>query len=60
MGTRKGRREREAGKRHRRARVYFRSGAESGTLKLGHKKLGIHMCRWLSAETRTPERALEP
>ena len=60
MDIRKGRREREAGKRHRRARVTWILGAESRTLRLGHKKLRIGMRRWLSAETRTPKRALVP
>lgn len=43
-----GRREREAGKRHKRGRVmsYFPSVAEWITLKLGHKKMRSYMrCR---------------
>lgn len=60
MRYRKGKREREARKRRGRARITEYSGAESRTLKLGRKKLGIHLSRWLSAEPRTPKRALGP
>lgn len=41
-----GRRERAAGKRHR--RYYVSSGSESGTLKLGRKKLAINIRSWFS------------
>ncbi|MCH7733092.1 MAG: hypothetical protein IIB44_11405 [Candidatus Marinimicrobia bacterium] len=41
MNNRIGKREREAGKRHRRAR-FCGTGTEWKTLKLGHKKEAIH------------------
>lgn len=41
----KGRREREAGKRHRRARIGFTdAGGDYTTLKLGSKKMSV-LCR---------------
>lgn len=42
---RRGRREREAGKRHRRGRVIFWDGAAAAgrTLKLGSKKMRSHL-----------------
>ena len=40
-----GRQEREAGKRHRRARLAFKAGAEWTTLKLGRKHLSRHFRR---------------
>lgn len=48
MTGRPGRREREAGKRHRRAvTVEYRGGAAAVTLKLGRKHLRRHLSRIL-------------
>lgn len=47
-----GRREREAGKRHRRGQVYCLAAGQS-PLKLGKKKMRIYFCKSFAALDRT-------
>ncbi len=53
MRYRKGKREREARKRQKRA-TFYECGAESRTFKLGHKKSGIYLRRLLSLNPGCP------
>ena len=52
MNSGRGRREREARKRHRRAVISYDNGAGCVTLKLGHKKIRTHIRLFMADSER--------